>query len=55
MLKIKIRDTGVGIAKNDLPKLFNRFGILARTASMNNEGLGLGLTIVRQIVQKAEG
>ena len=52
---MRVRDTGVGIAKEDLPKLFNRFGILARTADMNSEGIGLGLTIVRQIIQKAKG
>ena len=47
---MQVRDTGIGIAKEDMPKLFNRFGILARTADINNEGIGLGLTIVRQIV-----
>ena len=42
-----VSDTGVGIEANDIPKLFNKFGVLARTAEMNNEGIGLGLTIVR--------
>lgn len=50
-----ISDTGVGIAKQDLPKLFNRFGKLERTASQNSEGIGLGLTIVKAIVEKAGG
>ena len=54
-LLVQVRDTGVGIATDDLPKLFNRFGVLARTADMNNEGIGLGLTIVRQIVHQASG
>ena len=55
MLKVEIRDTGVGIAEADLGKLFTRFGKLQRTAEINSEGLGLGLTIVKQIVESAGG
>ena len=50
-----MKDTGVGIAAEDLPKLFTRFGKLHRTAKMNSEGIGLGLTIVRQIVDQSGG
>ena len=49
-LVIHVQDTGAGIAKEDLPKLFSLFGKLHRTAEMNHEGIGLGLTIVKQIV-----
>ena len=42
-----VKDTGAGIAQEDIPKLFNRFGKLHRTAEMNHEGIGLGLTIVK--------
>lgn len=48
-------DTGVGIAQEDLSKLFSKFGKLHRTASLNHEGIGLGLTIVKQIVEKSGG
>ena len=54
-LHVEVQDTGVGIAADDIPKLFNKFGVLARTAGVNHEGIGLGLTIVRQIVQQAKG
>ncbi len=54
-LQVDIQDTGVGIAEEDLGKLFTRFGKLQRTAEINSEGLGLGLTIVRQIVESAGG
>lgn len=54
-LIVHVSDTGVGIAEQDFCKLFNRFGKLHRTAEMNHEGIGLGLTIVKQIVEKAGG
>ena len=46
MLTVDVLDTGVGIAAEDFPMLFTRFGKLHRTAEMNSEGIGLGLTIV---------
>ena len=49
-LIIEVEDSGTGIAKEDLNKLFTRFGKLQRTAEMNHEGIGLGLTIVEAIV-----
>ena len=55
MLIIHVKDTGSGIASEDFPKLFTRFGKLQRTAAMNSEGIGLGLTIVKQIVELSGG
>ena len=52
---VSVRDSGVGIAPEDMKKLFNRFGKLERTAKMNSEGIGLGLTIVKQIVELGGG
>ena len=46
-LSICVQDTGVGIDPSDLGKVFTRFGKLQRTAEMNSEGLGLGLTITK--------
>ena len=54
-LVIHIRDSGVGIAQEDLSKLFTRFGKLQRTASLNDDGIGLGLTIVKKIVESCNG
>ena len=54
-MKVKVKDTGVGIDREDLGKLFTRFGKLQRTADINHEGVGLGLTIVKQIVELAGG
>ena len=50
-----MRDTGTGIDKDDLPKLFSQFGRLHRNAEMNHDGIGLGLTIVKQIIAKCGG
>ena len=47
LLIIHVRDTGNGIAAKDMPALFTRFGKLQRTAKANNDGIGLGLMIVK--------
>ena len=46
-LSICVQDTGAGIEQKDIGQIFTRFGKLQRTAEMNSEGLGLGLTIVK--------
>ena len=51
MLIIHVKDTGRGILPEDIPKLFTEFGKLQKTADINAEGIGLGLTIVKQIVE----
>ena len=51
LLIIHVKDTGSGIAREDFGKLFTRFGKLTRTAAHNNDGIGLGLTVVKQIVE----
>ena len=48
-LAIKISDTGYGIPKEDLPKLFNRFFRVQRPGK-EIKGTGLGLAIVSKIV-----
>ena len=54
-LIVSVLDTGVGILNEDMPRLFNKFGKLHRTAAMNSAGIGLGLTIVKQIVEQTGG
>ena len=54
-LKVLVEDTGTGLTKEEIDQLFKRYSKLERTAAINSEGLGLGLTIVKQIVELASG
>ena len=46
-LEVSVKDTGAGIAAEDIPHLFQKFGKLHRTADQNSQGIGLGLLIVK--------
>ena len=49
--RIEVADTGIGIAEDDLPQLFDRFYRAKNATGRSVPGLGLGLTIVRTIVE----
>ncbi len=50
-----VRDTGVGIPYNDLPHIFERFYVVDRSRTRDAAGSGLGLSIVKQIVEAHGG
>jgi len=50
---LKIQDNGIGISKEDLPKVFNRFFRAEHTGE--KEGTGLGLAIAKWIVDLHQG
>ncbi|MCK5707354.1 MAG: response regulator [Candidatus Aureabacteria bacterium] len=52
---ISINDTGVGINKNDLPKIFDKFVQVNRTDGPGIKGTGLGLPISKGFVEKHGG
>jgi len=49
--RIEVRDSGTGIDEHDLPFVFDRFWQADHSLTREHHGLGLGLTIVRQIVE----
>jgi signal transduction histidine kinase len=47
---LEVRDTGVGIAPDDLPHLFEPFYQVGRSSTRTTGGVGLGLSIARQLI-----
>jgi signal transduction histidine kinase len=54
-LHVAVTDTGIGIAREDLPKLFQPFTQLDMTATRQRGGSGLGLAISKGIVEAHDG
>ena len=52
---VGVRDTGIGISKEDLPRVFERFFQTQEAQAMRKAGFGLGLKIAREIVQMHGG
>ncbi len=55
VLKVAIKDTGIGIKKEDMNKLFNIFEQVDSKRNRNVEGSGLGLSICKQLIDLMNG
>ncbi|GAA0724444.1 ATP-binding protein [Clostridium malenominatum] len=55
IFEVHVRDEGLGIAKEDIDNIFNRYLQLNNGLTRGAEGLGLGLTVVKKFVECMEG
>ncbi|MGD1024620.1 MAG: response regulator [Candidatus Sulfotelmatobacter sp.] len=51
MAELRVRDTGVGIPAEAIPKLFERFNRVPNVPSRTQEGSGIGLALVHELVK----
>lgn len=51
----KVSDTGVGISKSEMPKLFTKFHRGTSTLSYDYEGIGIGLYLSKLIIEEHGG
>lgn len=54
-VRIGVVDTGIGIAKSNLPLLFKRFEQVSKIASAEGKGVGLGLSLTKEWVERHGG
>lgn len=54
-IAISVKDTGIGIAKDKQEMIFERFRQVDKSLSRNNEGSGIGLSLVKSLVELHKG
>jgi signal transduction histidine kinase/ActR/RegA family two-component response regulator len=55
VVAVRVRDTGIGIAAELLPRVFDLFTQADRSLARSEGGLGIGLTLVRKLVEMMGG
>ncbi len=54
-VSISIRDTGIGIAQEEIPKLFDRFYQVDTSQTREYEGTGIGLALIKELIELHHG
>ncbi|MBP5972409.1 ATPase [Brasilonema sp. CT11] len=54
-VQLEFRDTGIGIADSEIPKIFERFYRLRPTTTEDSGSVGLGLSIVQLLLSRSSG
>ncbi len=54
-VEVRVKDTGVGIPTEMLPKVFDLFTQVERSRELSEGGLGIGLSLVKWLVEKHDG
>ena len=54
-VRVTVTDTGVGIPEDQLEKIFNRFHRISNTQGRSQEGTGIGLAMVKELVKLHKG
>jgi len=52
---IEVTDTGIGIPKDKIPHLFDKFTRTSQSGTSGEKGTGLGMSIVKEIIEKHGG